>query len=369
MKSALHALLIGSLTLTFSCGKQTFNVTNGQLDTEAPGSIVVPAKVDIVLALDDTGSIQNIQNTIAAEYQKFVSTLDSQSWDYRFVTIPLTQLRQIDQVLASKYDSNHGAAYVPPYAGAPASTLSPTLFRNRSNYSGFVMAQMTSGSERGLENIASIFSSSNTTQNVLRPDALPVILIVSNGDDTSAPVQYINQMPTVVDPGNALLTGFVNQIKAARPSVKIYAAVNTAGYRSNCLGSASWTGTRYMTAVTQTGGKSYDLCTSGIGGVLSQLAGDLQGTRMEFRTSTLFIAQEPNVATIKVYKKMGGIEYPIPQDSVNGWSYVGYGTYPSIDYPTALDVRTGYAIRLNGNARLNGSDTARVEFLPYGVNP
>jgi hypothetical protein len=66
---------------------------------------------------------------------------------------------------------------------------------------------------------------------------------------------------------------------------------------------------------------------------------------------------------------MGGSGSPItiPEDPVNGWTYVGYTTAYAIDFPANMNLTSGYGIELHGAARLKGLDTANVEYKQAGA--
>ncbi len=82
------------------------------------------------------------------------------------------------------------------------------------------------------------------------------------------------------------------------------------------------------------------------------------------QTKYIFVEAEPDVSTIVVrVKRSNGIEEVLMQDASNGWTYRGYlkNVY-TIDYPVNLNRASGYALELNGSAKLRGDDTASIEF-------
>jgi hypothetical protein len=101
------------------------------------------------------------------------------------------------------------------------------------------------------------------------------------------------------------------------------------------------------------------------------VAQNIQGTPLPFRRNFLTIASEPKEGTIRVLRYSNGdtnSPVEIQEDPANGWTYAGYLTnQATIDYPIAMDVRTGYMIELHGTARLNGSDSADVIYQNIGT--
>jgi hypothetical protein len=401
MKNGLFWILATSTLV--GCGKQGFLVDTATIQQKAPGNFVIPPKIDLLLAEDDTGSIKEIYSSIAQQLPVFLNNLQNKQWDYHFATIPLTTDRAFNQVTASRYDSNWGSSWLPPFPGASwdaPGMVDSSVFRFPSQYSGFLPAGYASngvnGVEMGLNNINFALGNRTEGTNFLRDDALLVVLVIGNGEDTSGvnlcPRSGDNLMVPCEQASRPLCTDlsemgdpyarcgsqamslnyYKGELQALKPDPKqfqMHAAVSL--YGGGCLGkSRSHIGSRYIQMATDTGGKAYDICTQSVSSVLSSLSENLQNTRLAMETRYVFIDQEPEVSSIKVVKYMGGNTsqaIDIPQDPINGWTYQGYlkNVY-AIDEPTPLNLSSGYAIELHGDAKLKGDDTASVTFLPKG---
>lgn len=386
------------------CGKQGFIVSPSQVAQKAPGTYSIPPKVDILLVEDDTGSVLEIYSSLAQQIPQFLNNLQGKDWDYHFATIPLTTDRSLDQIMASQYDSNWGEKWIAPYPGAspngPGTVLS-SLFRFPSDYSDFLFPSATSnGSEPGLETLTSTFKNRLKGTSFLRDDALLVVFVVGNGQDTSrvnmcyrsdgggnqftAPCDLLNAPPcTSLDeagaPGKTCASGqisfdyYKNQLLNISPTthqMKFFAAVSP--YTSTqCLGNGAYAGTRYMNMASALNGKSYNICTQSVSSILSDLSENLQSTKLAMRTRYLFVEQEPDSSTIRVTRNIGGDtknSVVIPESESDGWTYVGYQTdIYAIDSPIPLNLASGYAIELHGSAKLVGDDTASVQFFPKGL--
>lgn len=384
----LHQLLVTlvlGLALT-GCGSQTFDVVQSEAQSEAPGSTLSPAKVDIVLAVDDSGSTAEIRAQLNASLQGFLTGLQSQNWDYRVTEMRLVSgSTSISQIAASKYDPMWGAEWLAPYPGATASTVPSvgSLFRKPNQFS-IPNWSPSSGEEKGLANIRDFLSSSAAQNSFLRPDAMLAIIVFSNGQDTSEQGTCVYgtpsncvlwQFPSTV---SASLISSIRNVKGAAlaPSVKLYSVVSPGNYSSGCLGAGAYAGTRYTNAASQLGGRDFNLCYGNFSATLSEMATHLQSQQLSFVRDHVFLAQQPNPASIRVFKTVNGIKSEIP---ANMWEYRGYvSNQPvTIGYVGSsgqivsmqADYRSGYAIKLFGSAVLVGNQTATIEYLPAGVQP
>jgi hypothetical protein len=315
----------------------------------------------------------------------------------------------MDQVVGSVYDGNWGPLWKSPYPGAdpynPLSLISSSVFRFPDSYSGFLGYYQTSNVnnaiEPGFETLRKALYDRAPGTGFLRSDALLVVLIVGNGNDTSG-VTYCDDAPgggygytypyenrIVVSPTHCFKDGasappaatadssfnyYKSQLQGLRPQpalVQVHAAISPAG--GTCLGGSSFAGSRYQRMASETGGRTYNICTQSVTSVLDSLAGSLQAQRLAMRTRYLFIAQAPDMNSIRVTKYVGGDPSQavvLPQNATNGWTYSGWvGNVFAIDAPVPMNLSSGYAIELHGSAKLTGSDTADVSYLPQGAQP
>jgi hypothetical protein len=390
------AILAGGLALLATgCGKTALVAVGSATQFAAPGHFTVPPKVDILLAENNTGKMTAAYPVISQQMPQFLTTLQTQGWDYHFATIPLSIDPSLPvpltQVMASQYDSNWGSQWLVPFPGAAPGapgTINPTFFTLPQNYTSFMNVQSfldsqpQNGQETGFETISRAFSASLGTSNFLRSDALLVILVAGIGNDTSG-VTFCalpdNQLVPCeeVDPAlgteqssfNHYLSAF-QALKQHSSQVQFYAAV-AAEFSSSCVGGSSYTGTRYMNMASSLNGQSYDLCSVPVSTVLSGIASNLSAVKGDYHTHYLFISQDADPTSIVVTKNPGGDPtqaVTVPQGSSNGWTYAGYvSNVYTIDYPYPMDQASGYAIELNGSAELVGDDTASVSFKPAGT--
>ncbi|MDR3608757.1 MAG: hypothetical protein P4M08_15440 [Oligoflexia bacterium] len=397
MKSQQHlvaaALGLAGALIT-SCGSQAYQAGSTSLAQAAPGTFQIAAKVDIVLAQEDMGSMYEAYNQLATQFPGFLNQLQSSGWDYHFTVVPLTTQVSPLQAVASQYDANWGSSWISPYPGAvegspgQGENLSASLFSTPSSFGGFAWANtftsnVNNGQEYGLLNITQnllAMQGASSSTNLIRNDALLVVVVLSNEDDSSGVTYCPRSGDGLLVPCNGTYQSSLNtyqqemlNLKGGNASgVKFYAAVaNEQNYNESCLGGNSAVGTRYQAMASMLGGQSYDICTSQISGVLSSLSSSLQAVRMSYETKYLFIASAPNLSTLTVTKYPGGdTSNPqvIPQSSTNGWTYDGQLTNVyAIDSPIPMNLSSGYAIELHGAAKLEGNDTAVVNFTPANL--
>jgi hypothetical protein len=390
-KSILSLALVSLAAAVTGCGAQHYQVTATDAALAAPGTYLIPPKVDILMAVDNSGSMFKSFSQIAAQMPGVLDSMESKGWDYHFATVPLINTvinRPVSEVIGSHYDSNwvDYGGWVAPYPGATpgeSGTIAPFAFRMTSSYSQFLdlsdLSNDTGNAEPGFISIRDALLSkihSPKETNFLRDDAMLVILVVGNGDDTSG-VNFCNLGDGVSRYCNdgskeSSFEYYKNQFLGLKNNqaklLKFYSAVSKTS-TSTCLGGSAKLGSRYMDMATTLGGASYDVCSQGISGALEGMAGNLQAQRASFRTRYIFFDQEPNVDTITVGKYVGGDmnnEVQIPHDATNGWTYAGHITDYAIDQPALMDRRTGYAVELHGTAKLVGNDIPHIHFLPAG---
>jgi len=408
------------ITLGLSgCGKQAFVVSAQQSSSNAPGNFVIPAKVDILFMEDDTGSMYEARSGINSQIPAFLETLQNSGWNYHFAVSTLVKNQGITKAVASKHDSNWGSEWTPAYPGQQsneAGMLSSSVFQKPNTDLGIIYESSIdssyAGKEPGIENIYNTVKDGMTsTSGFFREDALTVVFVLSAGEDTSR-IKFCkrndggtdlesagNCTSTVTTTGSSATrfcgdpnvsysecgfseygydgrsssatAGYESRFKALKSTglLRMYAAVGGGTSCDLYQTSSSFRGDRYASLASRLGGKSYTLCTQSISNLFSSLASDLQGIKVQMQTKYIFVEAEPDVSTIVVrVKRSNGTEEVLKQDASNGWTYRGYlkNVY-TIDYPVNLNKASGYALELNGSAKLKGDDTASIEFKAKGI--
>ncbi len=383
-------LMTAFLTLT-ACGPQAFVPSGVSSSQTAAGSMNIPPKVDIVLSVSSSGTMRNIISGINSEVPTFLQNLQDSGWDYRFVSIPLSEYHPTDSshlsingaVSVSKYDNNYPeTSWLAPFPGAlytdPTLGISSYLFSNVFNVTQINANDLIDAHESGFKNQVTFLSRSDVKNNFLRPDATLAMITLTNSDDRSdwawgaaGTTQLGNPTVATTTYRDQILATKLNPSTHAQGIVKYYSLV--AHLATSCRGYGAWSGQRYESMTGLFGGQRIDICSTPLSSALAAVSADLQTVKLAFRKRFLVIGTPPNVGTIKVKKYTGGVASAatdIAQDPTNGWTYFGQatGNEYAIDAPIPMDlIKSGYLIELHGSAKLNGSDTADVTYQNAGT--
>jgi hypothetical protein len=361
-----------------SCGKQSFDVVQSQDNSGAAGATSIAPKVDILLAVDNTGSALEVQSALNASIRTFLTQLNGEDWDFRVTAIPLYGTPSITAISASKYDSN-SSNWVAPYPGAPqSSTIPNSMFVPIDSYQVYASAGTTPGAEPGIANIGTALASVNAQKYFLRKDAILAVVLLSEGDDTSEPTSltYPYLAPGTV---NSTLISAIRNAKGAALAGSVHLIpVVSPSYKTGCMSSnandIAHPATRYMNAAAQIGGHTaINICGGSMASALNQVAAQVSAIKLNYVKRFVLLANQPNESTITVVKNASnGAKITVPK-SVNGsdgWVYLGNTTEYLITDPIAMDPETGYMIQLIGEAyKLTGNETATVTYQAFGVTP
>jgi len=425
---------LGLIAALSGCGKDSFLAVSTLAVQEAPGTFTVPAKVDILLVTDNTQSINETYyfSDFPQQIQNLLNTLDSNNeWDYHFVNIPLASLRQngVRQVIGSRYDGNWDlyGLWKSPFPGAlpnmPGLSLPSQYFRTLYNYGELVSPSdfaALGGREDGLETITTVLNSSQLEQTkFLRRDAILVVFVISNQNDTSgAESCYVGANPNNVwtefrwncsannsrtnfdslnkgaaelNAQNASLSDYINDMnslvtQSKTAQVRFYSAVAHQGSIA-CLGGNSKYSDRYISTSAALNGKSYDICHQQVSSIFGDLNNELQVIRQELITPYVVISEEPKPSTIQIsIKRESGV---VENLAANEFEYIcksqDYSVAvnatkvdcpvsvpvlinPVVDPPIILREQSGYIVQLRSDKVLRGKDKVTFNYIPQGVN-
>lgn len=307
IRKCAQGLAALALLMLTDCGNQAFVAQSTANAQVAPGTYTVPAKVDILLAEDDTGSMLNFAPQLKPQFSSFMTALQSSGWDYHFATVPLTHTTLPPQILASQYDSNWGSQWIQPYPGAPnggPGTILSSFFSLPENYNGYLWAasyasNAGNGEEPGVANIVANVSTLNgSNTNFLRNDALLVVIALSTGEDTSGRnLSCTNQNGQFVPcDGNPVDSDYdlstyeqtLVSIKGQASAIRFYAGVSEFE-TTGCLGvpGQAYAGVRYEDVASYFQGGSVDICSAQLSGLVASLSSDLQAVRQSMETRYL----------------------------------------------------------------------------------
>lgn len=282
-------------------------------------------KVDIIWVVDDSSSMKQHQQKLAAEVSSMVTKLNELKMDYRMVV-----------TTTSVGNGFAGGKYI----GSPAVLTNGTAGLVSQLQTRLVSGEMGSDKEQGLLSLQNLLSDSYITgvgQGFHRDESLLLINVLSDEDDqtdgTSASVEL------------ALKNRLEQLKKPFRP--------NVGGWMVNFIGVKDTTcknpfgmspiGTRYLDLAAASNGKSFSICEAS----LKDAVAGLQARILEIITDYP-LASVPNLDTVRV--TMNGVV--IPRSNLNGWDYV-----------PALKV-----IRFYGTAIPSADVTVKVDYTPAGAS-
>ena len=392
-------LCVAALTLsTLGCSKQAFQVGQVSQQTDGPGKFTIPAKIDILLAQDNTGSMHESLAQFQSQLPGFLDGLEKKGWDYRFAITPLayhslSNARPLNQIQAARYDANWLSLgmWVEPFPSAfphEPSSVSTSYFRTPWEYGHYLtqadMDITLNNKENGFEVIYHALTDLAPGTGFIRDDATTVVIAASNEDDDSG-VNYctrpsdgfVGPCDLIGQPDGSyygsleeyqqLFTDFHNS--NASIGLQFHSAV---GFQDNvfCLGGMARRGHRYIAMAGLLGGQAQDVCSTPLHQVLNSISDRIDELRLDFIMGYLVVGIEPLLNSIKIVKYPGGDvsqAYEVPLD---GWEYIGYQEqFPVIESPKPADKRSGFFIKLKGAHKLFGYDAADIFFLPADGEP
>lgn len=234
-----------------------------------------PEKVDVLLVVDNSCSMQPYQSALGRNFDQFISWFIEADVDY-----------QIGVVTTDMERANAERGRISqPYITAETDNAS-------AQFSQIVNVGVNgSGYEMGLEAAAAALLDTTSNAGFLRDDASLSIIMVSDEEDAS---------PRGV---NDYINSFF-EVKGARNRSVFNASALVAIDTDRCPGDpsigASTQGTRYMDVARQTGGVVADMCVAvNDDAAFGDIVFDLSLTSTRLR-NTYFLSEEPTLLTLQV---------------------------------------------------------------------
>ncbi|MEI8345965.1 MAG: hypothetical protein WCG27_00750, partial [Pseudomonadota bacterium] len=314
-------------------------------------------------------AFSNIVNSISANF------------DYRILAVPLVG-GNIDPANRST-----GFLLASDPTGLSASALGMLVPQSEaaerlwgfSNIAGY-------SQERGVRHSLELLQqNTGTGPNVFRPNSYTIVVLMSNGNDTSWTTSYWSDYgETQYFQGTVLPQFQAFKLSTLHPQQLRF--MSLVAYRDSCntagdfRGSGYWKMSKYLyddnsPALTDQAGKvwpdSYDLCGADwsliFNGINNSIHSIIEAHKYNYwpvraATCTGVPSGSCNVNSpippfdnrfVNVFKHTANITQQIPNDAANGFTYVGCcNNYNTRYAPTVGEPFTGYMIRLNGNAKV-----------------
>lgn len=318
----MNTLFVFGLLLLSACNKQQFVVPEESKSFEQ--AVTYNNKVDIVLMVDNSSSMDIYQNKLANQVPEMLSALDQVGMDYQIVVVT-TDMRS----------TGNGGKFV----GTPR-----VLTNGSANLAAALTARVKQGTggsdlERGLLSIKTALSPAylnSAGRGFLRNDALLAVIALSNEDDRSDGdlqdyktffEQLKPNMKTAFGDTRSWMVNFIGV-----PSLQSSCSTSLDGAYKEA-------GLRWIELANYTGGVVEPICDSS----LAQSVVNIRQRIVQVLTD-FHLGRAPQPATLAV-KINGNV---VPESKENGWEYIA----------------DGYIIRFHGNAVPAATDKIAVDYQP-----
>ncbi|RMG19810.1 MAG: VWA domain-containing protein [Deltaproteobacteria bacterium] len=265
--------------------------------TQIDGFVQDDAIVDILWVVDNSGSMDNERARIAAAFQRFIASLDSEQVDYH-IGVTTTDMRQTGPGFRGELIGPPTVISrdTPDPVGTFTDhvTLPPSRVEDEQGFAAALAAvtePMRSGPNAGF----------------LRDEADLAIIVVSDEDDGSLgePEHYVRRFRSLKGPGNEDTVTFSAVIGDVPDGC-------VSPGDENILWADAEPGVRYEKAAALTGGIVASVCSASFDRTLERLGLAFSGLRRIFPLSAI-----PIESSIRV--EVDGV--PIPRNPMTGWGY------------------------------------------------
>lgn len=337
--------LIGS-----GCSDTSFSL-NAEQNVFQQSVTRTQVKVDILWVIDNSGSMETSQDTLAEHFASFISKFQSTNFDYQMAVTATDAYR-------APFDNNPALARFRDGTDQTSHTGIRVIKPDTPNLEQTFITNMKqgvlgSGDERGWQSLReALMNQDNRNEPFPRADAMLAVIFLTDEDDfshdgsnniSSLPNPLNN--PALHDP--MMYYDFLYNLTNSTPD-KLNFMVSTIGiFDQQCLDSLNTTftgrriATRYVEVTDLTGGKKGSLCDD-----FSDVLGGISDLILE-KSTAFKLNREPSVETILV--KVNGIT--IPMNATNGWTYEP----------------NGYLIIFHGDAIPDADAVVTITFDPAGL--
>ena len=321
MRSWLLSLVVAALSMMQNgCGNGA--ATSFEIDSTSESfgqKVLYNNKVDIVMIVDNSTSMQQHQKRLSQQMPNMVAALQALRMDYRIVVIT-----------TSMGSGGDGGAF----RGTPSvlTNFTPNLTSALSER--VLQGETGKDLERGFESLQTVLSAdylSTDGVGFLREDALLAIVELSDEDDSSGV-------------SASTLANYLDSLKPAGKDGRkswIFNFIGVLDDSSACrtFNDFSSPGLKQMTLAHLAGGSQESICSSNLTSAVTNIKARIVQILTDFT-----LAEKPVVSTIAVL--VNGVQ--IPQDELNGWTYVLEGTRHLVRFhgtsvpPADADIRINY---------------------------
>lgn len=329
-------ILIGVLAATVTWTSCSNRATGFDLPSEQggfSGQVFYNNKVDILFVVDNSKSMLQYQQRLAAKVGEMVSTLNSLKMDYRVGVTTTTMSRDTVAYPISR-----------KLVGSPAYLTSTNinLLTER-----IIVGESGSDLERGLDSMTYVISTSylnSINSDFIRSDALFAVVFISDELDQSSEF------------GNSNSADFVNSLNVRKPTFENGARGWIANYigiltNQSCdnLGGYVAIGTQFIRLVDESGGAKSSICNADLSAAVSNIKARIVDQITAYRFKDI-----PNKASIHV--TIAG--RAVFEDATNGWT---------LETEVLQSGKTLYSLKFHGSAIPAANEFVDVQYTPAGA--
>lgn len=339
--------IISTAILLASCDKDGSNFSVLSSSAQFQQELTYePRKIDVLFVVDNSGSMNTSQLSLATNFPSFINYFKSKGFDFK-IAVTTTDSYYGDQFLTS---------------GCSLCNINQTKFRSGTNPKIYTIDSSTpglesvfaqninvgisgSGDERAFSSFKAALSSSLNTD-FHRPLAFLSVIIVSDEEDFSHNDINFNQsytQPTLHSIGS--YKTFLESFSGGQSSTDFHVSTISI-LDETCrasLGAGRKIGLRYMQLADLTGGSKNSICNTFdtiLNNISTQIVNQIK--------AQFFLTRNPILTSIRVI-----IEGVLtPQDAINGWTY---------------DSATN-SISIHGSFIPNAGANITINFDPASVN-
>jgi hypothetical protein len=323
----LSALVIAMVSAT-GCSNAKTNFALPQQNDQFSGQIFYNNKVDILFIVDNSKSMLQYQQRLAAKISDMIDTLNSLGMDYRIAVTTSTMAKNSDYASARKLVGS------PHYLTRANINLLPERI---------IVGESGSDLERSLDSMQLVTSASYADQ-FLRSEALFTAIFISDEIDQSSEF------------GNPNNDDFINYLNQRKPTF----ADGTRGWIANyigiltnqscdSLGGHVSIGTQFIKLVDASKGVKSSICAADLSAAVANIKAKIVGQLTAYRFKDV-----PNKSTIQV--TVGG--RAIFEDATNGWT---------LETETNNGV-TVYLLKFHGDSIPAADERVSVNYKPNSAS-
>jgi len=309
------------------------------------------AKLDLLIVMDNSGSMQPQQGNMASRMEALLSSVSDADW----------------QIAVTTTDTSDPCIIGTLRRGEP----------NLNSRFHDLMTQGTNGSPREMgiftaERALRMPAGCNTAPWV-RPDSVIAVLIVSDEDNCSLGLRLGNDCPGAPHQRADYLINYLSSVRTVGETARVYGLIWVPG--TSCPSAAQSggrTGNVYMTAIQATGGQAGSICDADYSNTLNSISKDM--SVILNRQFKLAYNPDPRTVIITINDvQLSPSEFSIRDRTVALKNAPADGASIVIKYdPLAADQQTSFAIRKGAEedifVMINGRLLLQDEYVVDRVN-